>query len=284
MTTRLTAITVPVIKDFSNRLKNRKGERVTVAEKTNIDVTGYEKSLKAEFERQILVGVKSARRDLNAKLDIFAKGKEKADLKADFADDKKDGEIIPKGQRAAIDAQARQQAKTHKDEIEKIILFETVNAEANQLTDAQLTRAIESKVDVFVTSPRIATTARTITTQNLNKARAALFTDDSVKKTVKALQYSAVIDRATTPICRSLDGIVFSFDNASNFTYTPPNHFNCRSILVPITQFEPAPKVTSLRPDPNNPGLVDKDGNALSVNEILKSKNLEEPDNLDNYL
>lgn len=49
---------------------------------------------------------------------------------------------------------------------------------------------------------------------------------------VEAFQYSAIMDGRTTELCTSLDGKIFSKGDAAKFN--PPNHFNCRSLLVPI--------------------------------------------------
>jgi SPP1 gp7 family putative phage head morphogenesis protein len=289
MTTKLTLLSEHVLKDFKNRLKNRKGDRIAVAEKTNVDVSGYAKSLELEFARQVSTGVESAKRDLQAKVKMFGKDEKiDAQLEADFADDdkiKKDLKVLPKAQQAATKAQAREQAKVHKADIERIILFGTVNAETNELNDAQLVRQLETEVDEMVKGRKIASAAATITTQNLNKARAALFTDPGVADMIQALQYSAVLDSSTTPICRSLDGEIFDPKVAANFVYTPPNHHGCRSILVPITVFESKPKISKLKPNPNNPSMKKgKDGKPLSVNDIMKTKNLEDPENETHFL
>jgi SPP1 gp7 family putative phage head morphogenesis protein len=78
---------------------------------------------------------------------------------------------------------------------------------------------------------RIETIARTSITDSFNQGRQLLFEDPDLGGFVEAFQYSAVLDDATTDICAQLDGKILT-DFAE---YLPPNHFNCRSLLIPVT-------------------------------------------------
>lgn len=86
------------------------------------------------------------------------------------------------------------------------------------------------------------TLVRTNTFEALNEARYAEFTDPEMGGFVLALRYAAVLDSSTSDICDKLgrggdgDGVVFSVDSDVWDTYRPPNHFNCRALLVPITE------------------------------------------------
>lgn len=87
-----------------------------------------------------------------------------------------------------------------------------------------------------VTPPRIATAVRTVTTDMFNAARRATFEDPELGGFVQAYEYSAVLDERTTTICRELDGKVWPVGSTNWTRYTPPNHFNCRSLLVPLVK------------------------------------------------
>ncbi|OPZ66725.1 MAG: Phage Mu protein F like protein [Candidatus Aerophobetes bacterium ADurb.Bin490] len=54
--------------------------------------------------------------------------------------------------------------------------------------------------------------------------------------------YSAVMDDRTTDICRKLDGQTRAIDDLTSAKFDPPNHFNCRSILIPISAAEGIPE------------------------------------------
>lgn len=73
--------------------------------------------------------------------------------------------------------------------------------------------------------------ARTKFTEAMNKGRVNYFEKSGV---VAAYQYSAILDDRTTPICAGLHGKIF----AAGRQPIPPMHFNCRSMLIPITKYD----------------------------------------------
>lgn len=73
--------------------------------------------------------------------------------------------------------------------------------------------------------------ARTKYTDVMNRARVEEFEKSGV---VQGYQYSAILDGRTTAICQGLHGKKFK----SGTEPIPPLHFNCRSLLIPITIFE----------------------------------------------
>ena len=79
------------------------------------------------------------------------------------------------------------------------------------------------------------TLVRTNVFESLNEARYQEFTDPALGDFVQAFEYAAVMDSSTTDICRELEGKIFAKDSPEWDEYRPPNHFNCRSVLIPIT-------------------------------------------------
>jgi len=73
--------------------------------------------------------------------------------------------------------------------------------------------------------------ARTKFTEVMNKGRVAFFNQSKV---VAGYQYSAILDDRTTSICRSLHNKKFKAGTQP----IPPLHWQCRSMLIPITIFE----------------------------------------------
>lgn len=92
------------------------------------------------------------------------------------------------------------------------------------------------------------TLVRTNTFEALNEARYAEFTDPAVSEFVQALEYAAVLDSSTTEICRELNGKVYRSDSPEWDEFRPPNHFNCRSVLVPVTTIDDWDGQESTRP------------------------------------
>jgi SPP1 gp7 family putative phage head morphogenesis protein len=73
--------------------------------------------------------------------------------------------------------------------------------------------------------------SRTKTTEVFNRGRMDYFDSTGV---VAAYQYSAILDDVTSETCGELNGLTFPAGEAP----IPPLHFNCRSLLIPITRFE----------------------------------------------
>jgi SPP1 gp7 family putative phage head morphogenesis protein len=82
------------------------------------------------------------------------------------------------------------------------------------------------------------TLARTNLFEAMNESRYAEFTDPVLDDFVVALRYSAILDERTTSICEELHDKVFAARSDMWDIYRPPNHYNCRSILIPITQLD----------------------------------------------
>lgn len=64
-----------------------------------------------------------------------------------------------------------------------------------------------------------------------NDARFELFRSNP---NVAGLQYSAILDERTTELCESLDQQIHPANDPHWLALQPPNHFNCRSIVVPV--------------------------------------------------
>lgn len=70
----------------------------------------------------------------------------------------------------------------------------------------------------------------------LNLGRSTIF--ERYPEEVAMMQYSAIIDEVTTDICLSLDGLTVKPGSAEFYAYSPPRHYNCRSIWVEILRDE----------------------------------------------
>ena len=123
-----------------------------------------------------------------------------------------------------------------KVELRKAIKDGTPLSEVINVLDNQGKKLSESSLERF---------GRTKFTEVMNKGRLEQFNESGV---VTGYQYSAVLDGLTTPICRGLHNKKF----VSGSEPVPPMHFNCRSLLIPITRFEtftPTEKIGQQDPD-----------------------------------
>lgn len=104
------------------------------------------------------------------------------------------------------------------------------------------------------------TVVRTKTTEIYNEARKRYWeTDEFAKQIIVAYQWSSILDDRTSEICRYMDGKIFGV--AESESIKPPAHFNCRSVLVPITRFEDFKKNPKSDFTPNK--LTEKGGTLL---------------------
>ena len=72
------------------------------------------------------------------------------------------------------------------------------------------------------------------TTINQVSTAASRATYEANRSITPKYQYVATLDSRTSPICRELDGQEFAYGEGP----TPPQHFNCRSTIVPVVDFE----------------------------------------------
>lgn len=104
-----------------------------------------------------------------------------------------------------------------------------------------------------VIGQRLETIVRTNTIKAYNFGRRKQFESPELKGFVQGYQFSAILDARTSDICNTLDGKTYKITDPYISRITPPVHFNCRSLLIPITINEP------FKPDKRiNPELFPK--------------------------
>ena len=246
-------------------LKRNKTNRAKAARDFQPQTSFLEKHLKGQFGSIVAVGTKQAKDDL----------RRKGGTEFSFEDDI---EFLPKHVKDGLKVQAAQQAKTYKDDIEKIVVFGITSGVESKASDDKIISNIEDSLDEYVESSKIGAGARTMVTQNINRGRDGFFFDEKNLPGIAAFQFSAVIDSVTTPICLSLDGKIVKPNDPDLQSLRPPLHHGCRSILVPITLKEPTPEITGIEIDPSNKTLVDefeRRGKPVpDMAKIKKSRNL----------
>lgn len=102
------------------------------------------------------------------------------------------------------------------------------------ITEDQAVEALGDALGIDNPSARLRTVIRTNSFDAINEARFNFFTDAELGGFVQALQYSAILDSRTTQICSTLDDLAMTADRWNELR--PPNHFNCRSLLVAVTE------------------------------------------------
>ena len=110
-----------------------------------------------------------------------------------------------------------------KEEIqEKLIQHQTEQFTYNQIVD-DLVKFFDYDT---IAASRF---ARTGTNYVYNQAHLNRYRDTGI---VAGVRYAAHIDNRTSEICRMLNGTIWAIDDPN--ILTPPNHFNCRSRILPV--------------------------------------------------
>lgn len=147
-------------------------------------------------------------------------------------------------------------------------------AVADNLTVDQIARRVRP---LFSTTERgIRALVNTSLASASNNARLAVF--DSSAGDLESVQQISTLDGHTSDVCMAYSGARWTLPDhkpigdAPDFNNGPPRHFNCRSVLVPVTIFsdEPGQRVSEL-------GLVDRN---ITFDEFLKMKTKEQQDEM----
>ncbi len=99
-----------------------------------------------------------------------------------------------------------------------------------------------------LSSHSIENIVRTESTRAFNRGRLVEIRSKEARNFIQGVEYSSVIDSRTTPVCRHLDGKIFAADSDDLTGLTPPNHYMCRSVLVPVLIDEPVDQSEMVTP------------------------------------
>jgi len=110
-----------------------------------------------------------------------------------------------------------------------------ISAESAALSTGRTIEQVLGTIGTAGEAHRLHTAVRTNVFEAINEARFSLFTDPTLDGFVEALEYSAILDSRTTRVCRHMDDRVYPIGDEVWNKHRPPNHFNCRSILIPVT-------------------------------------------------
>lgn len=136
-------------------------------------------------------------------------------------------EELTRGVKRAL-MQSLEQGETTRQATERIAtVFEPFIGDPTKLRDGQP-----------LAPHRLEAIARTESTAAFNQGRLVESRRPGVAPLIRGMEYSAIMDSRTTEVCAHLDGKVFKSGDAALDRLRPPNHVNCRSILVPVTVAE----------------------------------------------
>ena len=98
---------------------------------------------------------------------------------------------------------------------------------------------IPGAVDPGVANPyRLTNVVRTGMSEAYNSGRMNLFRHPEVGAYITAFEYSAIVDDRTTEFCLDWHGTVLRADDPRISANNPPNHYQCRSVWIPVVRGE----------------------------------------------
>jgi SPP1 gp7 family putative phage head morphogenesis protein len=88
--------------------------------------------------------------------------------------------------------------------------------------------------DITDIKGRLNTVVRTNLSDAYTMGSLESYNDPNISDFIVAYEYSAIIDDRTTDFCKNYDGRIYAKDDPIWDSLKPPNHFNCRSVIIPI--------------------------------------------------
>ncbi len=98
--------------------------------------------------------------------------------------------------------------------------------------------------------------------QNITAVKKGLIPD---MKKIERVRYSAIMDSKVCEYCKKLDGMVTEYNTAVYQRYSPPIHYNCRCVWLPIT----AEEIADSRYEYTDLTTNEK-GNPLTVDDVQR--------------
>jgi len=126
----------------------------------------------------------------------------------------------------------------------KAAIYEGIRRGDRMWTEGEIKRVFDGYVQTgeirdgqLSAAYRVENIVRTNMAESYNAGRQSAFNDPDVSDYIEAYQVSAVLDNNTTDFCARMDNRVFNKEEIESYGY-PPWHYNCRTIIVPITRGE----------------------------------------------
>ena len=141
---------------------------------------------------------------------------------------------LPPKVRRRLKIQQELLVKTQLSDLEKAIYF-TYTGRIEQNAALAVVRAdMEEYALDFINGPSVRAGAPLTAHQAIGETRSAFFEDKEVKEEIEAFEFVNNYPVNRTPICEELNGTIFSPNDPNRFKFTPPLHWNCRSVIIPI--------------------------------------------------
>jgi len=141
---------------------------------------------------------------------------------------------LPSKVKKRIKFQQELLVKTQLSDLEKAIYFQFSTSIAQTKDLDKVRSELKDTAMDFIEGPSVRAGAPLTAHQAISESRNAFFDDPEVDKQIEAFEFvnNYIVNR--TPLCEELNGTIFAKDDPNRFKFTPPLHFNCRSLILPI--------------------------------------------------
>ena len=222
------AIWADLIEQFKNLLTTAKYDPAKVNDIEPRNLKPMNADLKRLFRRLFKTAYRQAERNLELEPE-----------KKNYAtyDDLEDGPWLPDEYMRIMDADAFKTVGDYSTEMTKKMRVRVFDGIKNGTPTGEIIKELK-ELAPDISDVWLETVVRTKITEIYNEGAKSYYENDPIaSKAVVAYQFSAVLDDRTTDCCAQLDKSIYELGDYVD-EVTPPLHFNCRSLLIPITKYE----------------------------------------------
>lgn len=111
---------------------------------------------------------------------------------------------------------------------------QVLKKKGNDISETSTSEAVNNarvSLDAYLTKQKSGYNTSSVM-GSINAGRSSVYEENA--SDVLYAQYSAVLDGVTTARCASLDGKIVRYGSAEYYNYSPPGHWNCRSLWIGI--------------------------------------------------
>ena len=115
---------------------------------------------------------------------------------------------------------------------------QVLKRKGNDITETSTAEAVNNArvgLDGYITKQKSGYNTSAVM-GSINAGRSSVYEDNT--ENVVYAQYSAILDGSTTERCRELDGRIVRYGSPEYYSYSPPWHYNCRSVWIGIMKDE----------------------------------------------
>lgn len=202
--------------------KNKKGLKDNQDYKATNDVKArYVAEYKRELNNVLAESIDASWQNL----EDFVGVKSPIKFKSEF-------EKLPKSVRDRLNKTSSLLIDSQVSDLEKNLFFTYDDAILKDLVDKEILFELEQNAEHFYTGGAVKSGSSKIAATYINHAETAYFALDSVSDELEALLYYNPDPKSA--ICKDLAGQYFPVNDPNLQTYMPPNHWNCKSTVVPV--------------------------------------------------